>query len=222
MLALALPIFLATGLPLLGWGAAAFGWIAQRLIRDALNKRAAASKDPRTVAGLLIASMIGRAWLIALTIFGAGLADAGSGAFRGSPHHRLVHALLHGQHGPAAVRTPMSAWLKGLSTKQKLLLAGGIYLGITLLLFVIAGSAGKNDSFQPQDEFKLDPWISIKIGSLDLSINRAVLYLFLGAVLTGVHDDLDRTPHAGSARTWSRPRSRPPTASCATTSPRGT
>ena len=37
LLALALPIFLATGLPLLGWGAAAFAWIAQRLIRDALN-----------------------------------------------------------------------------------------------------------------------------------------------------------------------------------------
>ena len=35
VLALALPIFLVTGLPLLGWGAAAFGWVAQRLIRDA-------------------------------------------------------------------------------------------------------------------------------------------------------------------------------------------
>jgi F-type H+-transporting ATPase subunit a len=78
----------------------------------------------------------------------------------------------------------MSAWLKGLSTKQRLLLAGGIYLGITLLLFVIAGSAGKNNEFQPQNEFKLDPWISIKVGGLDLSINRAVFYLFLGAVLT--------------------------------------
>jgi hypothetical protein len=79
LLAVALPIFLATGLPLLGWGAAAFAWIAQRLIRDALNKRAAASKDPRTVAGLLTASMIGRAWLIALTIFGAGLAERKAG-----------------------------------------------------------------------------------------------------------------------------------------------
>jgi F-type H+-transporting ATPase subunit a len=78
----------------------------------------------------------------------------------------------------------MTAWLKGLSTKQRLLLAGGIYLGITLLLFVIAGSAGRNNDFKPQNEFKLDPWISIKIGSLDLSINRAVLYLFLGAALT--------------------------------------
>jgi hypothetical protein len=79
VLALALPLFLVTGLPLLGWGAAALGWIAQRLIRDALNKRAAASKDPRTVAGLLTASMIGRAWLIALTIFGAGLAERKAG-----------------------------------------------------------------------------------------------------------------------------------------------
>jgi hypothetical protein len=79
LLALALPLFLATGLPLLGWGAAAFAWIAQRIIRDVLNKRAAASKDPRTVAGLLTASMIGRAWLIALTIFGAGLAERKAG-----------------------------------------------------------------------------------------------------------------------------------------------
>jgi hypothetical protein len=79
LLVLALPLFLATGLPLLGWGAAALGWIAQRIIRDVLNKRAAASKDPRTVAGLLTASMIGRAWLIALTIFGAGLADRKAG-----------------------------------------------------------------------------------------------------------------------------------------------
>jgi F-type H+-transporting ATPase subunit a len=78
----------------------------------------------------------------------------------------------------------MTAWLKGLSTKQRLLLAGGIYLGITIILFAVAGSAGRNNAFKPQDEFKLDPWISIKIGSLDLSINRAVLYLFLGAALT--------------------------------------
>jgi hypothetical protein len=79
VLGLALPLFLATGLPLLGWGAAAFAWIAQRIIRDALNKRAAASKDPRTVAGLMTGSMIGRGWLIALTIFGAGLAERTAG-----------------------------------------------------------------------------------------------------------------------------------------------
>jgi F-type H+-transporting ATPase subunit a len=78
----------------------------------------------------------------------------------------------------------MKAWLNGLSTKQKLLLGGGIYLVIAIVLFAAAGSAGRNNEFKPQDEFKLDPWISIKIGGLDLSINRAVLYLFLGAGLT--------------------------------------
>jgi F-type H+-transporting ATPase subunit a len=74
--------------------------------------------------------------------------------------------------------------LRRLSTKQKLLLGGGIYLLITIILFAAAGSAGRNDEFKPQNEFKLDPWISIKIGGIDLSINRAVLYLFLGAGLT--------------------------------------
>jgi hypothetical protein len=33
ILALALPVFLVAGLPLLGWGAAAVGWLAQRAIQ---------------------------------------------------------------------------------------------------------------------------------------------------------------------------------------------
>jgi hypothetical protein len=79
LLLLALPIFIAAGLPLLGWGAAAAGWTLQRLVREFTTKRAAASNDPRTVAGLLAGSMIGRAWLIALTIFGAGLVEREAG-----------------------------------------------------------------------------------------------------------------------------------------------
>ncbi len=75
-------------------------------------------------------------------------------------------------------------WLRGLSTKQKLLLAGGIYLFVSIVLLVAVGTEGRNNEFKPQNEFKLDPWISIKIGGLDLSINRAVLYLYLGAGLT--------------------------------------
>jgi F-type H+-transporting ATPase subunit a len=61
--------------------------------------------------------------------------------------------------------------------KILLTLAGLAVLGI--LLGVVFGSSGKNDLYQPQNEFKLDPWISIHIGSLDLSINKAVLYLAL-------------------------------------------
>jgi F-type H+-transporting ATPase subunit a len=75
-------------------------------------------------------------------------------------------------------------WVKNLSTGKKLLLFGGIWLAITIILGVAFGSEGKNEEYQPQDEFKLDPWVSIKLGGLDLSINKAVLYLFLASAFT--------------------------------------
>jgi F-type H+-transporting ATPase subunit a len=66
------------------------------------------------------------------------------------------------------------------------LVVSGVFL-LGIVLFVIFGDEGKNEAFQPQNEFKLDPWIEIKIGSIDMSINKAVLYLFLasaGTILT--------------------------------------
>ena len=71
-----------------------------------------------------------------------------------------------------------------MKTRTKVLLAVGTYLGVVILLGIIFGSAGKNDEFQPQNEFKLDAWVPIKVFGIDLSINRAVLYLFLGTMLT--------------------------------------
>jgi F-type H+-transporting ATPase subunit a len=72
----------------------------------------------------------------------------------------------------------------GLKTWQKVLISVLIWLGIALALYAALGSAGKNQEYQPQNEFKLDPWVNIKIGGLDLSINKAVLYLFLAAAAT--------------------------------------
>jgi hypothetical protein len=57
--------------------------------------------------------------------------------------------------------------LASLSTKAKVFLALGLYLGITLLLILILGNEGKNESFQPQNEFKLDPWVDITIAGID-------------------------------------------------------
>ena len=71
-----------------------------------------------------------------------------------------------------------------LTTKQKVLFGAGVYLAITILLLLIFGSEGKNDEFKPQDEFKLDDWISIHLGSINLSINKAVVYLVLTSALT--------------------------------------
>jgi F-type H+-transporting ATPase subunit a len=71
-----------------------------------------------------------------------------------------------------------------VSVKRILLIGFGIYLGGAILLLAIFGSEGENDEFQPQEEFRLEPWIEINIGGLDLSINRAVFYLFLTCALT--------------------------------------
>jgi F-type H+-transporting ATPase subunit a len=38
--------------------------------------------------------------------------------------------------------------------------------------------------FDPSEEFQLNPWISIHLGPLDMSINKAVVYLLLATVLT--------------------------------------
>ena len=79
LLAVALPVFLVGGLPMLGYAAGAVAWLAQRALQLWLNRRAAASDDPRTVVGIAAGSMIGRGWLVALTIFAAGLSDEDAG-----------------------------------------------------------------------------------------------------------------------------------------------
>ena len=71
-----------------------------------------------------------------------------------------------------------------MSTKRKVILGLAIYIGLMVFLYAVLGSDGKNDAFQPQNEFKLDPWIEISIGGLDMSINKAVFYLLLASVLT--------------------------------------
>ena len=83
--------------------------------------------------------------------------------------------------GPAMSTAPDSSRRK-LSTKQKLLIAGAIWLGGIIALFLIFGSGGRNNAYQPQNEFKLDNWVHLGI----FSINKAVLYLFLAAIATCV------------------------------------
>ena len=84
----------------------------------------------------------------------------------------------------AAGRPPAEKKSGGLSTKAKVLIGLGIYLAIAILLGLIFGSDGKNEAFQPQNEFKLEPWVSIELGGIDLSINKAVFYLLLASALT--------------------------------------
>jgi F-type H+-transporting ATPase subunit a len=58
------------------------------------------------------------------------------------------------------------------------LTAGGI---AAALVFPAAAAAG---TYNPEDEFKLHAWVSLKAGPIDFSINKAVAYLWLGSLLT--------------------------------------
>jgi hypothetical protein len=71
---LALPLFLLGDLPLAGWVTGAGAYAGQRAIGAWTTRRAAASSDARTTVGLMTGSMIGRGWLVALTIFAVGAA----------------------------------------------------------------------------------------------------------------------------------------------------
>jgi F-type H+-transporting ATPase subunit a len=90
-----------------------------------------------------------------------------------------VNAEVAGAAAPAG-----EAGSGGLSTRSKALIGLGAYFAIAILMLLIFGSSGKDESFQPQNEFKLEPWISIDLGGIDLSINKAVLYLVLASGLT--------------------------------------
>ncbi|HLM32299.1 MAG TPA: F0F1 ATP synthase subunit A [Solirubrobacterales bacterium] len=71
-----------------------------------------------------------------------------------------------------------------MSRKAKIWLGVGLYVALFAGLLLVLGNEGKNDAFQPQNEFKLEPWISIDVAGIDLSINKAVLYLVLACALT--------------------------------------
>jgi F-type H+-transporting ATPase subunit a len=71
-----------------------------------------------------------------------------------------------------------------MSRRGKIWLGVGLYVALLIAVGAIVGSEGKNEAYEPVEEFRLTPWIKLKIGPLDMSINKAVFYLFLAAVLT--------------------------------------
>ena len=79
LLLLALPIFLAASLPMLGWALGSGIYLAQRIVRDLVARRASRSDDPRVVAGLIAGSMLTRGMASALTLLVIGLTHRHAG-----------------------------------------------------------------------------------------------------------------------------------------------
>ena len=57
-------------------------------------------------------------------------------------------------------------------------------VGAAFLALALPAPALARGEFDPSTEFELNEWIPIHLGPLDLSINKAVAYLLLGALLT--------------------------------------
>jgi F-type H+-transporting ATPase subunit a len=63
---------------------------------------------------------------------------------------------------------------------RKVLLA----LALFTLTLIAPSAAFAKGQFHPEDEFELHDWLPIHVGPLNLSINKAVAYLLLGALMT--------------------------------------
>ena len=110
LLALALPVFLVAGLPVLGYATAAAIWLMWRGVGALADQRVSATKDLGRIAGITTGSMIARGWLMGLILLGVGLAagdDVGLSAavlcvvlFTVSFTTRLVQRPLQGAGAP--------------------------------------------------------------------------------------------------------------------------
>ena len=54
---------------------------------------------------------------------------------------------------------------------------------LDMLILAVAEDGG-DEKFDPSHEFELPAWVPIHIGPLDMSINKAVVYLWIGTALT--------------------------------------
>ncbi len=58
-------------------------------------------------------------------------------------------------------------------------------LALGALSLLLPGSAlAASEDFKVEDEFELPAWVKIKLGPLDLSINKAVVYLWIATLVT--------------------------------------
>ncbi len=81
----------------------------------------------------------------------------------------------------SATAHPDTPAKRGMSNRAKVFIGLGLWIALIIATVLIAGKGPRNDAFEPQNEFKLDPWINLP-GPFD--INKAVFYVIVASVLT--------------------------------------
>jgi len=79
--------------------------------------------------------------------------------------------------------------LAGIASSPRRIAAAFASASIALYALLLANPLSAqaieiNEDFKPQNEFRLDPWVDIQLGPIDMSINKAVFMLLLAGTLT--------------------------------------
>jgi hypothetical protein len=83
VLAIALPVWVAAALPILGWIAASGAWLATRWFQSWIERRAVAKGSRQAALGARAASLLGRLYIVTMAVFVAGLIDRKAGLTAG-------------------------------------------------------------------------------------------------------------------------------------------
>ena len=170
-------------MPRFGYALGAGGWILIRFAVEVIKRRAWSARRPRARArSLHLTAILGRVWLIAAVVLAARFAGHNADGITAAV---VVLAAFTVELAISVVlRAPLAAERRGaaMTRKQKVWLGIGVWIGGTVVLYVIFGQGQKDPSYAPQDEFKLHNYVNLGL----LSINQAVIYLFLAGILTCV------------------------------------
>jgi hypothetical protein len=82
LLAVALPIFIVAGWPLLGYAVGAAAWLVARAIELVAERRVSADLaggERRHAMGVMAIAMLGRVWILALAVLIVGLSEREAG-----------------------------------------------------------------------------------------------------------------------------------------------
>jgi hypothetical protein len=83
VLGIALPVWIAADLPLLGWAAATVAWLASRAVQAYLERRALAKGTREAALAARAGSLVARLFAVTLGVLVAGLIDRDAGLSAG-------------------------------------------------------------------------------------------------------------------------------------------
>lgn len=84
VLAIALPVYVVAGFPMLGWAAATGAWLCARLLQALLDRRALARGDRRAALRARAGALIARLYLVGLAVLAAGIVEREAGVAAGA------------------------------------------------------------------------------------------------------------------------------------------